>query len=189
MQFDIDPSTRRQGRAPHELAMVNLLVFNLLALVALLAGSFLQQGSALAHYRLLGVLAPLGVSLGIVAYTFVRAARARARGAWFAAAHWEVAKGRCKILLITYAVGAGLIALGWLISQGQKDPRMADLMFIALQRVALAPLLISVMVLAVLESSGLVQAGNGEVPEGVVKRLPPPADSVGSKPGDPPAAG
>lgn len=188
MQFDIDPSTRRQARAPHELAMVNLLLFNLMLLIALLAGSFLQQGSALADYKLLGVLTPLAVSLAIVAYTFVRAGKTADQGPWFVAAHWRLATGRYRILVIAYVVGAGLIGLGWLLSQGQKDPRMEELMFIALQRVAVAPMLITVMVLAVLESSALAQAGNGEVPDGVVKTMPPPADLAPSKPVEPPDA-
>jgi hypothetical protein len=53
---------------------------------------------------------------------------------------------------------------------------MQDLMFIALQRVAIAPLLIALMALIMLESGSLSQAGRGEVPDGLVDRFPPPAD-------------
>lgn len=69
-----------------------------------------------------------------------------------------------------------MIGLGWLLSQSQSDPRMEELMFVALQRVAIAPVLISLMVLIMLESGSLYQAGQGEVPDGVTKRFPPPAD-------------
>jgi hypothetical protein len=176
MLFKVDESIRRQARSPHELAMVNLLLINLLMLIALLAGSFLQEGSALTDYRLLGVLLPLMISLAIMTYTLIMSVRTAATGPWFAAAHWRIATGRYKILLIAYAVGAALIGLGWLLSQGQTDPRMEELMFIALQRVAIAPILISLMALIMLESGSLSQAGRGEVTDGVAKRFPPPAN-------------
>jgi len=75
-----------------------------------------------------------------------------------------------------------LIGLGWLLSRGQSDPRMQDLMFIALQRVAIAPLLIALMALIMLESGSLSQAGRGEVPDGLVVRFPPPADLAPTEP-------
>ena len=65
MFFPVDETTRRRARTPHELAMVNLLMINLLMLVVLLAGSFVQKGSALADYKLVGVLIPLAISLAI----------------------------------------------------------------------------------------------------------------------------
>lgn len=161
--------------------MVNLLLFNLLLLIALLAGSFVQAGSALAQYKLLGVLVPLAVSLSIVAYSFVNAKKTAAAGPWFVAAHWRLATARYKILLIAYVVGAALIGLGWLLSKGQTDPRMEELMFIALQRVAIAPILLSLMALIMLESGSLSQAGRGEVPDGILKRYPPPAGLAADK--------
>jgi hypothetical protein len=180
MYFAIEETTRRKAKTPHELAMVNLLLFNLLMLIALLAGSFLQQGAALSDYRLAGVLVPLFVSLSIVAYSFVRAGRSAAEGPWFIAAHWQLATNRYRILLVAYVAGAALIGLGWLLSQSQHDPRMQELMFIALQRVAIAPILLALMVLIMLESGALYQAGRGEVPDGLAKRFPPPSDLTGS---------
>ena len=105
MQFDIDPTTRRQGRAPHELAMVNLLLFNLLFCMAVLAGTMAQKGSALAHYKVLTIAIPLSLSLAVIAYSFWRAARVKADGPWFAAAHWSL-HGRYRILMFAYLVGA-----------------------------------------------------------------------------------
>jgi hypothetical protein len=180
MFFQIDESTRRRAKSPHELAMVNLLLVNLLMLIALLAGSFLQKDSALVDYKLVGVLVPLLISLGVITYSFVEAGKTATSGPWFVAAHWKIATGRYKILLVAYAVGVALIGLGWLLSQGQKDPRLGELMFIALQRVAIAPILLSLMALIMLESGSLSQAGRGEVPTGLLERFPPPADLPGA---------
>ena len=179
MFFPVDEAIRRRAKFPHELAMVNLLLVNLPMLIALLAGSFLQQGSALARYKLLGPLMPLAISLAVIAYTFARS-KGTATGSWFVAAHWRLATDRYKILLIAYLVGAALIGSGWLLAQVQTDPRMEELMFIALQRVAIAPVLIALMVLVMLESGSIGQAGRGEVPGGLIERFPPPAGLHGS---------
>jgi uncharacterized membrane protein len=176
MFFHVDTTARRRAKSPHELAMVNLLLFNLLLLIGLLAGSFLPRDSALAHYKALGVIIPLAISLAIVAYTFVKAGGAGAVGPWFVAAHWRLATDRYKILLLSYIVGAALIGLGWLLSLTQAVRGMQELMFIALQRVAIAPVLIALMVLIMLESGSIYQAGRGEVPDGLLKRFPPPAN-------------
>lgn len=181
MFFRVDDPIRRQAKPPHELSMINLLLFNLLMLIALLGGSFIQKDSALADYRLAGVLVPLLLSIAVIVYTYVRASKAEANEHWFIAAHWRLAGGRYKILLIAYVVGAALIGLGWLLAQSHSDPRMADLMFVALQRVAIAPMLITLMVLIMLESGALYQAGRGEVPNGIIKRFPPPSDLEGQE--------
>lgn len=87
MQFDDDVRTRRQGRFPHELAMVNLLVFNLMLCAGVLAGTMARKGSLLEHCKLWLVAAPLTMSLGVIAYTMRRAAHAPADAPWFEAAH------------------------------------------------------------------------------------------------------
>ena len=155
MFFQVSKPTRDQAKSPHELAMVNLLLCNLLMLIALLGGSFLEQDSTLAPYRVLGVAVPLALSLGIMAYSFQRARHTAAAGPWFVAAHWRLTTGRYRILLLVYLVGAGLIGLGWFLAHLQKQPGMQDMMFIALQRVAIAPMLISLMVLIMLESGAM----------------------------------
>jgi hypothetical protein len=188
MFFAVDAATRRRAKSPHELSMVNLLLVNLVMLIALLAGSFLQKGSVLADYKLVGVLVPLFISLGIIVFTFSNAGKMADGGSWFVAAHWKLSTGRNKILLIAYAVGAGLIGIGWLLSMAQKNPGMQELMFVALQRVAVAPVLISLMVVIMLESGSLYQAGRGEVPDGLVKRLPPPPELKSSETEIPPEA-
>lgn len=181
MFFPVAESDRRLARLPHELSMVNLLLFNLLMLIALLGGSFLQADSPLAPYKLFGVAVPLGISLAIIVYTFVCAGRLAARGPWFAAVHWRLTTARYRILLIAYLVGAGLIGLGWLLAHTQSKPAMQDLMFIALQRVAIAPMLITLMVIIMLESGAIYQAQRGEVPDGLVKRMPPPPGLQGTE--------
>jgi hypothetical protein len=180
MFFPVPDPVRRQAKSPHELAMVNLLLCNLLILIALLGGSFLERDSTLAPYRVLGVGVPLILSLAIMAYSFLRSRRTAVDGPWFLAAHWRLANGRYRGLLIVYLAGAGLIGLGWFLAHLQQQPGMQDMMFIALQRVAIAPLLIALMVLIMLESGAIYQAQRGELPKRLIERFPPPPDLAGA---------
>ena len=181
MFFPIPAPIRRQAKAPHELAMVNLLLFNLPMLIALLGGSFLQPDSSLAPYRALGVAVPLALSLTVMGYSVLRARHTAATGPWFLAQHWRIAVRRHLALLGVYLAGSGLIGLGWLLAHTQKQLAMQEMLFIALQRVAIAPLLIALMVLIMLASGALYQAGRGELPDRLVQRCPPPPDLT---PGD-----
>jgi hypothetical protein len=181
MFFPVPEADRRLAKSPHELAMVNLLLFNLLMLIALLGGSFVEADSPLAPYKGVGVSVRLGISLALIGYSLLRPGRAARDAHWFVAAHWRLAAGRYKILLIAYLAGTGLIGLGWLLAHTQDKPAMQDMMFIALQRVAIAPMLITLMVIIMLESGSIYQAQRGEVPNGLVKRFPPPPDLQGSE--------
>jgi uncharacterized membrane protein len=181
MFFPVPEADRRLAKSPHELAMVNLLLFNLAMLIALLGGSFVQADSPLAPFRGLGVAVPLGISLAIVGYSFLRAARAARFEHWFVAAHWRLTTERYKLLLIAYVAGAGLIGIGWLLAHTQEKPAMQEMLFIALQRVAIAPMLITLMVIIMLESGSIYQAQRGEVPDSVIRRFPPPPDLPGSE--------
>lgn len=181
MLYPVAESIRQRAKTPHELAVVNLLACNLTLLIALLAGSFLPPGSALADYRLAGILVPWLLSLAIIGYSIARARQAARREHWLVAAHWRLTVARYRILLIAYLGGAALIGLGWLLSSAYSDPRMQGLLFLALERVAVAPLLVVLMVLVVLESSGLYQAMRGEVPNRIVAQFPPPPDLVGTE--------
>ncbi len=172
MQFPATTaSERRQARVPHEIAMVNLVVCNLLLCAGILASTLARSGSVLEHFKGWLIAVPLGLSLLLIAYTFRRAAHLRTTACWFVAAHWWLAARRYRILLIAYLVAGVLIGLGWLLSL--TSPNVQGLMFIALVRVAVAPLLISVMVVAVLESSALFQASSGETPDRLPEQFPP----------------
>lgn len=181
MFFPIPAQVRRQAKSPHELAMVNLLLFNLPLLIALLGGSFLEPDSSLVPYRPLGVAVPLALSLAVIGYSLLRARQTAAAGPWFAALHWRLAVRRHLALLGVYLAGGGLIGLAWLLAHSQKQPAMQEMLFIALQRVAVAPLLIALMVLVMLASGALYQAGRGEVPDRLVARFPPPPGLTGTE--------
>jgi hypothetical protein len=164
MLFEIDESIRKRAKSPHELFMLNLAGFHLLAA----PGSFVFMGKP-------GLLIPLSLSLLIIAFFWIQAARLKQREHWFVAAHWRLAANRTKILLVGYLISGTIIGLTALaIPEGGKGAIMADAFF----RVAIVPALLTVMVCFVLESSGIFMATKAELPNGLVKRFPPPPDVV-----------
>ncbi|MFY9973406.1 MAG: hypothetical protein WAK53_04055 [Chromatiaceae bacterium] len=200
MFFPVPEADRRLAKSPHELAMVNLLLFNLLIGIALLAGSMAQPDSVIARYKWLAVSVPLLTSLAVIAYTWLRAARARATSPWFVAAHWRLSAGRYKGLLAAYVVCAALLSLAFFggVDEAAIEAQIKDLppAMQAMERgklhsqhmgeqvwarIAVVPLLLTVMATIMLESGSIYQAQRGEVPGGVVERFPPPPDLKGSE--------
>jgi hypothetical protein len=165
MIFEIEEALRKRAKTPHELSMLNLVAFHLLAAPAAIA---LGLG-------LFGFLLPLGLSFSFIAFIWFQALKGHADSPWFVEAHWRLSANRTKILLIGYAITGSILLLAVLATSGSSK---SDIMMVALSRVAAVPTLLTVMVCFVLESSAIYQAGRGEVPDGLVKRFPPPEDLV-----------
>jgi hypothetical protein len=199
MFFAIDAEQKRRAKNAHELAMVNLLLFNLLIGVALLAGSMAEPDSLIAKYKWLGVAVPLGLSLAVMVLTWIRAARARQHQPWFVAVHWALSARRYRVLLLAYLVSAAVLSLAFVGGgeHAELEQRIANLppamqemerhklesqdMGAAIwARIGVVPLLLTVMALIMLESGALYQAGRGEVPDGLMQRYPPPEGLSGS---------
>ena len=165
MIFDIDESTSRRAKTPHELSMLNLVAFHLLAAPA----------SIVLDIGLLGFLVPLGLSLTFIAFVWFKALIAEKADTWFVKIHWRLSANRTRILMVGYLITAAILGFAFLITAGSAK---SHIMMVALSRVAAVPVLITVMICFVLESGSIYQAGRGEVPDGLVKRFPPPADLV-----------
>lgn len=165
MLFEVDDAIRKRAKTPHELSMMNLVAFHLIAAPAAIV---LDIG-------LLGFLVPLVLSLSFIAFVWIRAQRAKHRDAWFVAAHWRLSASRTRILMVGYLITATILGFAFLATSGSSK---SDIMMVALSRVAAVPVLITVMVCFVLESGSIYQAGRGEVPDGVAKHFPPPDELV-----------
>jgi hypothetical protein len=206
MFYAVDESQRRRAKSAHELAMINLLLFNLLIGVALLAGSMAQPDSAIARFKWLAVAVPLALSLAVMLFTWLRAARASRNQPWFVAVHWRLPARRYRVLLAAYAVSAAVVSLAFVGGDHEAEierriaglpPALQEMERHKLEsqdmgsaiwaRIGVVPLLLTVMALIMLESGALYQAGRGEVPDGLVARHPPPPGLEGST--QPPAAG
>ncbi len=165
MIFEIDEKLIRRGKSPHELSMMNLVACHLIAAPA----------SIVLDVGMLGFLIPLALSLTVIAFIWYRANVGAKRDPWFVAAHWRLSANRTRILLIGYAISAVILGMAMMATSGSDK---ASIMMVAISRVAVVPTLLTVMICFVLESGAIYQAGRGEVPDGIVRRMPPPDDLV-----------
>ncbi|EGW53310.1 hypothetical protein [Candidatus Endoriftia persephonae] len=179
MLFDVDEATRKRAKAPHEIFMLNLAGFHLM----------MAPAAIVMDVGYLGFLIPLALSLCIIALLWIRATTMTEDVSWFVRMHWRLAANRTRILLVGYLISGTIIGLALLATSGSDK---GGIMMVALSRVAIVPVLLTVMACFVLESSGIYQAQRFEVPDGLVKRFPPPDDlprweapeAVGSSPKD-----
>jgi hypothetical protein len=119
----------------------------------------------------MGFLIPLLLSFSVIGFIWFRAGAETASGDWFVAAHWRLSANRTRILMVGYAISAVILGMAMLATTGSSK---GDIMMVAITRVGVVPTLITVMICFVLESGSIYQAGRGEVPDGIVKRMPPP---------------
>ncbi len=160
MFIAVSDEERRRAKAPHELFMINLFAFHLMLTPLLI---FTGIGQA-------GLLLPPVLSGAVFLYIYLQGRRAERLEPWFVAVHWKLAFQRAKLMLIAYAITAGLMLGAYLLSLGAGKTQ--DIMFTVLTRVAVMPTVIMVFVVAVLESSAIYQVSRGEVPDPLAKRHP-----------------
>ena len=154
MNEEVDPTLIQKAKLPHNIFMLNLALIHLLMTPAVIT---IDIGLA-------GILIPLSFSLSIMAFTYIRSKNPIIVEQAFLHAHWKLALKRYKLLLISYSVTAGLIALGYLLAMGSPDPNMQDILQTVFIRIAVMPTLVVVMICFFLESSALGFATKGKIP-------------------------
>lgn len=163
MLFDIDEASRKRAKTPHELSMLNLVGCHLIAAPA----------SIVLDVGLMGFLIPLVLSLMVIGFIWFKAGKSLNHDPWFVAAHWRLSANRTRILMVGYAISAVILGMAMMATSGSSK---GDIMMVAISRVAVVPTLLTVMICFVLESGSIYQAGRGEVPDTLVKRMSPPED-------------
>ena len=142
----------------------------------------------------------MALSVAVILFTWIRAARAPRTQPWFVAAHWRLSASRYRVLLAAYMISAAVVSLAFFGGDDHTDlerriaelpPAMQEMERHKLDsqdmgsaiwaRIGVVPLLLTVMALIMLESGALYQAGRGEVPDSLVARFPPPTDLAGSQ--------
>ena len=162
MIYEAEDSDRKQARVPHNLFVLNIFFFNLL----------MTPVAIVLDVGMYGFLIPLACSLSVILYIFLRS---RKVSRWFVDMHWRLAFSRGLWLMAGYGLTGMLMLIGWLLSLGAADARMAGIMFTAISRIAVLPTLLAVMATVVLEAGALHLVNKGEVPDKLAERFPPTA--------------
>jgi hypothetical protein len=165
MHYDVPEAIRKAARHPHEILLINLITNHILVFVITLG---------LAKTFPAGMLLTPVLSLLILLYLLWRAARSARRDSWFVFCHWQLAARRSRAFIGMLLILA-LIILGLLLAVGFEPDKLRPGHY-ALAGVAIFPTMLTVLVLIVIESDAMHKARLGEVPAGIVKRFPPPAE-------------
>ena len=163
MKFHVEQAVMNQAKHPHNLFMMNLALFHLLMTPAVIV----------LNIGLSGVLLPLMLSLAVMLFTYLKSNRIDRDNNLYLFLHWKLALLRYRYLLLSYAVTAGLMLVGWMISTGAADEHMRHILQTVFIRIAIMPVLIMVMVNFYLESNAINLASSGDVPDNLIKNHAP----------------
>ncbi len=142
-----------QARAviPHQLLVLNLLVFNLL----------LPIGSLLLSME--RVLLPIAIvcSLSVILYIWYRSKHVHQTP--LINAHWHIVWKRCRIVLIAYCISISIELVSSLMASFQKDPQLRSIMMIAFTRIAIVPTLLVVTPLLISSTIAMTKVRKGKL--------------------------
>jgi len=137
----------------HEMVMMNLAIFHLLLPVAALSSGYISIFLSLALF-------------GSAVMIFLVARRASlATDVEWVNTHWQLAWKRSRLLLVAYTISSVIMLLGWLLASLQTDHNMFTIMLVVFSRIAAVPIILTVLILLVMETTALSQARQGQLAE------------------------
>lgn len=168
MLLEISEEEKKKAKLPHDLFLVNLIGNHILTFVATLG---LATSWA---WPMLIVPIVSFVLLGTIIYkgTIIRSSTSRQEGSWYVMCHWQIALKRSlffiKMILAISTVAAtgiyGYTNLGW----------MKEAVFALIGGVCILPIMVTTLILIIMESDALHQAGEGKLPDKMLDLYPNP---------------
>ena len=112
----------------------------------------------------------------ILGFIIYRGKKSRKNDPWFVMCHWQIALKRSfffiKMLLLISAIAAfglyGYTSLGW----------MKEAVYALIGGVCLLPTMVTTLVLIIMESDALHQAGEGKLPDKMIELYPNPEAKI-----------
>lgn len=135
---------------PHQLLVLNLLVFNLLLPI----GSLLMSMERL--------LLPIAITCSLSVFLYIWYRSKHVHQTPLINAHWHIVWKRCRIVLIAYGVSISIELLSSLMAAFQKDPELRSIMMIAFTRIAIVPILLVVTPLLISSTITMTKVRNGK---------------------------
>jgi len=163
MLLEISDEEKKRAKLPHDLFLINLIGNHILTFVATLG---LATSWA---WPMLIVPVVSFVILGTIIYKGIKS---RQKEPWYVMCHWQIALKRSlffikMILAISTIAVIGLYGytnLGW----------MKEAVFALIGGVCILPIMVTTLVLIIMESDALHQAGEGKLPDKMIDLYPNP---------------
>lgn len=167
MLFDVSDAEKKKAKFPHDLFLVNLIGNHILTFVATLGLATSWAWPML--------IVPI-VSFSILGFIIYRGKKSQQSETWFVMCHWQVALKRSyffiKMLLLISAIAAfglyGYTSLGW----------MKEAVYALIGGVCILPTMVTTLVLIIMESDALHQAGEGKLPDKMLDLYPNPEAKI-----------
>ncbi|NOQ80260.1 MAG: hypothetical protein GQ546_12775 [Gammaproteobacteria bacterium] len=167
MLFDVSDEEKKKAKFPHDLFLVNLIGNHILTFVATLGLATSWAWPML--------IVPI-VSFSILGFIIYRGKKSQQSEPWFVMCHWQVALKRSyffiKMLLLISAIAAfglyGYTSLGW----------MKEAVYALIGGVCILPTMVTTLVLIIMESDALHQAGEGKLPDKMLDLYPNPQAKI-----------
>lgn len=164
MKFEIDEAQIKASKIPHEVFLTNLIVNHILYFVSAL-------GIAKSIPELVAVT-PIA-SIAALSYIMFKGRTVLKDAPWFVQCHWRIAMKRSKLLII---ILLGLIALLAGLYAIHTIGGAAFATIFPLAAVVTLPVLVTIFALIIMESDALHLSKNGQVPNSMVEKFPPPTE-------------
>ncbi len=163
MLFEVSDEEKKKAKLPHDLFLINLIGNHILTFVATLGLATSWAWPML--------IVPI-VSFSILGFIIYRGKKSRKNDSWFVMCHWQVALKRSmffiKMLLAISCIAAfglyGYTSLGW----------MKEAVYALIGGVCMLPTMVTTLVLIIMESDALHQAGEGKLPDKMIELYPNP---------------
>ncbi len=163
MNYVVPENETKKAKLPHEIFLTNLIGNHILWFVAALG---VVRST---WYPLLVV--PV-VSIACLGYVILRAKQAQRKDPWFVMCHWQISAKRSKIFLLMFMVFWFACLLGW-VGYSYLG-MMEEAVYAVIGGMGVLPIMVTTLVLIIMESDVLHQAGHGNLPKGVIERYPNP---------------
>lgn len=161
MKFKVSELEKKQARLPHNLFLTNLIANHILIFV-----STLGMASSMVWPML---FVPI-FSFGTLIFTLYRAQRALKVDTWYVKCHWQLAKKRSLFFITMLSIGLLVVGIGLVLHF--QFGFMKEAVFAFIGGVGIIPVMFTVLILIVLESDALNQAGHGVVNDNLVSKFP-----------------
>jgi hypothetical protein len=166
MLLDINDVDKKQAKFPHDLFLINLIGNHILTFVATLglatSWAWPMLIVPIVSFVILGIIVRKGL--------MIRQQTACDTASWYIMCHWQIALQRSlffikMIILLSVIAGIGLYGYWYL-------DWMREAVFALIGGICILPIMVTTLILIIMESDALHQAGEGKLPDNMLVLYP-----------------